>query len=279
MPITSIRRQRELAEQDNSLPAPAPAPAPVVTTAPAPAPTPAPATTVSTPPAPSWWRMAALTPSTDSSSFLNLANALLPYYAPADQVNVATFLASDPAGTAFRDYLDTAPRQTAPTGETRTRTLHLNPEPGMNPAAMTYREVGGNAEYPHTPSPNSLRQAYLSSGRAGAALNQLAQMQAAAGLTDDAMGPGFRFVRSALQLLANLGINAEGGEQSMTRAEYEEMQSAFGAMRSQAETDRTLAPYAELASKFLNPTGMNLMASQTFNNNTLYGQRNRRFYR
>lgn len=202
---------------------------------------------------PSWWKSQALTSGKAKTSFLNLANALIPYMTSPDQINVATFLGSDPVtGAAYKDYLGIKPDVSTPLPGTGV---------GNTPGAYVVR-----------PSANAVRSEALSSQRASEALTRLDSMRDAAKLTDDAMGPGYKFIKQALNLLKSLGGNPAAG-QGMTRAEFENMQSAFSSMLSQAQTDKNLAPYADLAQKMINPTvsSGDLMGRRVAGSNTVYG--------
>ncbi len=194
---------------------------------------------------PSWYRTEALKPATDSSSFLRVANAVLPYYDAADRRNVATFLGADPSGL-FKDYLGASLMNMTPT----------------TPPADTVN-----------------RQFYLSADRARDAINRLESMRTSQGLSADQLGPGYKFLTQAIDLLSRFGINQAAGEQSLTRAEYEQLQSQLTALTSQAQSDKSLAPYAELASKFINPTVLGeFMPTSTVSGQTVYGAANKRLF-
>lgn len=218
-------------------------PTPAPPTPPQPAPTPGNAVSP-----PSWWSDQALTGSEDATSFLRIANALLPYLSSPDQESTAVFLGSDASGL-FKNYL------------------------GLN------RPTQRGPFVPQTPNADDSRRGFLSSRRAQDAIRRLEQMRQTAGLTEDQLGPGYRFLTQAINLLGQFGINAKAGEQGMTRAEYANLQSQLNALTEQARSDKSLAPYAELATKFINPTVFGeFMPTRTLGSQTVFGQSNRRLF-
>jgi hypothetical protein len=174
-----------------------------------------------------------------------VANALFPFYTAPDQLSIATFLGADESGL-FKDYLGVS---TLPTKGSFSWTV---------PAGTVQDKVGS--------------QKVLASQRAAEAIKRLTEMRQQANLTEDQMGPGYKFLTEAISLLGKYGVRPESGEQGMTRAEFEQLQTELGALTDQAKSDKSLAPYAELAQKFINPTGLNLMPSAASAGRTIYGQ-------
>lgn len=193
-------------------------------------------------PAPTTPTSTSLKPVTDPMSFANLANSLLPYFSTQDQLAVKAFLnTQDPTGV-YKDYLGTT---------------------SSEPPAIRAEDARG----------------FMSAERAKNALAKLDSMRTAAGLTEEQLGSGYKYIKQAISLLANLGVNSATGEQGMTRAEFENMQAQLAALNSQAQSDKTLAPYAELATKFINPTLIGtLYPTSTSNGRTSYGQSNKKLF-
>lgn len=209
--------------------------------------TPPPPSTV--PQAPSWWKDTPLTASTGTgaeTSFLRLANALVPYLAGPEQSAARVFLGSS---SLFPGYLNTQPADTT---------------------ASTVSASVPASQY---------SQSFMTADRATQALARLDSLRTQAGLSEDQLGPGYKFIRQAINLLTQFGIRQNAGEQGMTRAEYEALQTQLASMVEQAKSDRNLAPYAELAQQFVNPTlPTDLLGSRTIGNNSVYGTPSRRLF-
>ncbi len=192
---------------------------------------------------PAWYKDLGLTASTNSLSFARLANAMLPFFSAQDQQSVAVFLNAQDPKNIFKDYSGNIPSQGAETATEETRPR------------------------------------FLSSERARAAISYLESLRQKSKLTAEQMGPGYKFIMQALGILQGLGANATAGEQNMTRAEYESLQSQLAALNSQAQNDRTLAPYAELATKFINPTLINeLNPTTVVGSSTVYGKASKKLF-
>jgi hypothetical protein len=183
-----------------------------------------------------------LTPETDKLSFARIANAMLPYFSGQDQQAVAAFLnTQDPTGM-FKNYLGLS----------------------LTPNARRVEDVG---------------RSFASADRAAQALANLDAMRTSAGLTEEQLGSGYKLIKQALSILRNFGIKSDQGEQGMTRREYENLQGQLEALNSQAQSDKTLAPYAELATKFINPTLIGtLFPTSTSGGHTIYGQTNKKLF-
>jgi hypothetical protein len=191
---------------------------------------------------PSYYVAHNLAAATDKNSFAYIANAMLPFFSTQDQLSTATFLNTQDPNGLFKNYLGT---QTTPNATTATD----------NPRAFSSAE------------------------RAKQALAYLEAKKTASKLTDEQMGSGYKFLKEAIGLLQQLGANADLGELGMTRAEFENLQAKLEALTSQASADKTLAPYAELATKFINPTLIGtLFPKSTVNGQTVYGQSNKKLF-
>lgn len=122
----------------------------------------------------------------------------------------------------------------------------------------------------------SLRNYYLSKGRAGAALGALENMKAASGKSD--LGPGYTFLTNAIGLLNQFG--ALGGDEGMNRQSYAQFSTAMNNLLQLAGTDKELTPYANLASLFASPnfTAGPLVSQIKSGNRTLFGSPNSQLY-
>lgn len=192
----------------------------------------------------------ALTAIPSPTSFPNLVNAVLPYLSPQDQQAASVFLnTQDPTG-AYKDYLGQVP--------------------------FIPQGIGFDAALGAETASEKTRERYLSSTRASEALAKLDAMRQQSGLTEEQLGSGYKFLKQVIGILKTLG-GTEG--ERMTRAEFESMQSQLGALMSQAQSDKTLAPYAEVASKFINPTVVGQFNPVTqIAGRTVYGQANKKFF-
>lgn len=179
----------------------------------------------------------------DRLSFARMANALLPYFSAQDQQTVSTFLNTQDPNGLFKSYL-------------------------------------GNLDTPSAQRvDNRTSRGFSSATRAQDALTRLDTMRQTANLTEEQLGSGYKFLKQAIGILSRLGINSSAGENGMTRKEYEDLQAQLAALKEQGESDPSLAPYADLATKFINPTLIgSLFPKSVIGGNPVYGQVNRKLF-
>lgn len=121
----------------------------------------------------------------------------------------------------------------------------------------------------------TLRNYYLSKGRATSALTALDNMKIASKKSD--LGPGYTFLTNAIGLLNQFGAQGEDG---LTRQAYSQFSSAMDDLFQLANGNEDLAPYANLASMFIYPgfTAGPLVSQSKVGGRTVFGSPSSRLY-
>jgi hypothetical protein len=196
--------------------------------------------------APSWWKALKPSETNEATEYLAATNMLIPFLSPEDQRQVASNLyQQDPTNFA-----------------------HLNPEtmdkvndqtiPFVPPSALT----------------TGLRQQFTSGERASNALQALSQLAGATGKTDAELGPGYRYLRSILNVGSQFGGT---GSNMQTRRQQLNAMGALDPLMSQSQ-QQSLNAYGPLARMLSQPyfsAGQLVPMQRTQDGRYVFGEANK----
>lgn len=165
---------------------------------------------------PSWWK--ALKPSqmNTDTEYLSTLNLLIPFLSPEDQKTVASTIYQMDAKNFG----------------------HLNPE--------------GIDVKPENPIADATEVKFESSERARKALSAMTALAGAVGKKDSELGPGYRYLRSIIDVADKFG--AKDAINRQTRAQYQQMLAALDPLLAESSgSGGVLAPYGSLVKMLSQP--------------------------
>jgi hypothetical protein len=192
--------------------------------------------------APTWWvGLVNSVPSPENEYAMQL-NAMIPYLSPEDQRYVAQFLFSS-FPSIFSMYKD----------------ISFAPPPFEITA--------------------DIRDRFTSSDRARGIIETLNKMRQAAGMTEEQLGPGYRYLNRLADVMAQYGGGPLGSNDRQTSRQYTQMMSALDPLIAESKGDE-LSAYGSLASRLTNPffsAGKVVPISKDQSGNWVFGETNKQF--